>query len=677
MVLGVTNTSGNNVDAISISSAGVTSINSLSTAGIVTNTSAGVLGTTSIVPIANGGTGSSTQNFVDLSSTQTVGGAKTFSSAITGASFIRSSGTSSQFLKADGSVDGTAYQPTLTLTTTGTSGAATLVGATLNIPQYADASGSTAYIQNGTSQQASSNFNISGNGTIGGNLFIPNSNTIIGGSSVVRASDNLTIVPFGTVSGASQQGITVGGNTIPSNITTYLSLQGSSIVVATGTSLNTAAFARSNISYTLSGSATLTNNHGFLINATSANGTNVYAFRSQLNSGTNRWNLFMDGTAANHLQGNTLIGTTTDNGARLQVSGGITASSTVQITGNGTKINWFNSGYENWYAGTKVNTTQFVIGSGTNSEILTLVNSGAATFSSSVTTTNLLTTSMSGGAINIRGDESLNSNFGITWTTPTYTGGLAAIRVARRGASDASDMMFFTSPNGDVPTERMRITSGGNLLVGTTTDNGARLQVAGDGTFSSLVTISANSGGSALRLIGRAAADASAIRFFANNNTTQNARIESNSSELEINSISNLPIVFRTNDVTRLTIANSGAATFSSLGTGTVYSNGGTLTNTNPSDSALKNTIKDYTYGLNEILQLKPKTYYYNTDSSKSMLKYGFVAQDVKSVMPDAVRKLEPNKPDSKLGLETDAIYVALVNAIKTLEARIKVLENK
>jgi hypothetical protein len=32
--------------------------------------------------------------------------------------------------------------------------------------------------------------------------------------------------------------------------------------------------------------------------------------------------------------------------------------------------------------------------------------------------------------------------------------------------------------------ERMRITSGGNLLVGTTTDNGARLQVSGGGTFS-------------------------------------------------------------------------------------------------------------------------------------------------------------------------------------------------
>jgi len=38
---------------------------------------------TGTLPIANGGTGSATQNFVDLSTTQTVGGAKTFTSALT------------------------------------------------------------------------------------------------------------------------------------------------------------------------------------------------------------------------------------------------------------------------------------------------------------------------------------------------------------------------------------------------------------------------------------------------------------------------------------------------------------------------------------------------------------------------------------------------------------------
>ena len=50
--------------------------------------------------------------------------------------FIKQGGTSSEFLKADGSVDTTAYQAALTLTTTGTSGAATFITNTLNVPTY-------------------------------------------------------------------------------------------------------------------------------------------------------------------------------------------------------------------------------------------------------------------------------------------------------------------------------------------------------------------------------------------------------------------------------------------------------------------------------------------------------------------------------------------------------------
>jgi len=43
-------------------------------------------GLTGVLPLANGGTGSATQNFVDLTNTQTVGGAKTLTSALTGTS---------------------------------------------------------------------------------------------------------------------------------------------------------------------------------------------------------------------------------------------------------------------------------------------------------------------------------------------------------------------------------------------------------------------------------------------------------------------------------------------------------------------------------------------------------------------------------------------------------------
>ena len=65
-----------------------------------------------VVAINRGGTGSSTQNFVDLTTTQTIGGAKTFSSSLTASSLIKTGGTSSQFLKADGSVDSNTYLTT-------------------------------------------------------------------------------------------------------------------------------------------------------------------------------------------------------------------------------------------------------------------------------------------------------------------------------------------------------------------------------------------------------------------------------------------------------------------------------------------------------------------------------------------------------------------------------------
>ena len=116
-----------------------------------------------------------------------------------------------------------------------------------------------------------------------------------------------------------------------------------------------------------------------------------------------------------------------------------------------------------------------------------------------------------------------------------------------------------------------------------------------------------------------------------------------------------------------------GSVYVGALGTGTVYSNAGFLTNTNPSDYRLKNTIKPLTYGLNEVLQLNPKTFYYNDDATR--LKYGFIAQEVKEVMPDLVRRL--GSDNDYLGLETEGIWVTLVNAIKEQQAQINELKSQ
>ncbi len=113
----------------------------------------------------------------------------------------------------------------------------------------------------------------------------------------------------------------------------------------------------------------------------------------------------------------------------------------------------------------------------------------------------------------------------------------------------------------------------------------------------------------------------------------------------------------------------------SSLSTGSVYSNAGTFTNTNPSDRRLKHLVKPVQYGLKEILQLNPVSFFYNTDSTNRLKQFGFIAQEVKNIMPDAVR---PISPDSKyLGLEKDAIYTTLVNAVKELQLQIDLLKKQ
>ncbi len=111
------------------------------------------------------------------------------------------------------------------------------------------------------------------------------------------------------------------------------------------------------------------------------------------------------------------------------------------------------------------------------------------------------------------------------------------------------------------------------------------------------------------------------------------------------------------------------------LSTGALYSNAGFITNTNPSDFRLKNNIKPLTYGLNEVLQLNPKTFYYNDDLTKARLKYGFIAQEVKDVMPDLVRRLGADT--DYLGLENEGIFVTLVNAIKEQQAQINELKSQ
>jgi len=87
-------------------------------------------------------------------------------------------------------------------------------------------------------------------------------------------------------------------------------------------------------------------------------------------------------------------------------------------------------------------------------------------------------------------------------------------------------------------------------------------------------------------------------------------------------------------------------------------------------DRRLKENIVDLDKGLKDILKLKPVRFDYIVGEKNQL---GFIAQDVKEVLPELVI----TKSDGYLGLKTDEIIPVLVNAIKEQQQQIEDLKIK
>ena len=175
-----------------------------------------------------------------------------------------------------------------------------------------------------------------------------------------------------------------------------------------------------------------------------------------------------------------------------------------------------------------------------------------------------------------------------------------------------SALTFYTSTGSatPTPTERMRIDSSGNFLVGYSTlpsPNSGKLNVYGNiawGAQSGTGRIYSDSNWGCI-LQASQASPAIATFLFQNSGGT----------------------------------AMFGIIT--ALGTGTVYSNGGYLTNTNPSDATLKTNIEDLSFGLDFITKLRPVTFDWIDDRAKQGTQYGFIAQEVQEIEPSLVKEFE------------------------------------
>ena len=95
-----------------------------------------------------------------------------------------------------------------------------------------------------------------------------------------------------------------------------------------------------------------------------------------------------------------------------------------------------------------------------------------------------------------------------------------------------------------------------------------------------------------------------------------------------------------------------------------------------PSDISLKENIKPMSNSLDKVKKLQGVTFDWiqKKDSILDIKEdYGFIAQDVKKVIPELVRK----NSNGLLSMRHQGVIPMLVEAIKELEARVKELENK
>ena len=166
----------------------------------------------------------------------------------------------------------------------------------------------------GNIASASNNWNLYMNGTannyMAGSLGI--GTTSLTGNSLSVAK-NLTggTVSFGVYS----------SGTIQSDVTSRASCY------STYPQIQNTAFTLTNLYHYeavsgISGSATVTNQTGFFVNANFTAGVNNYAFYGDIPLGTNRYNLYMNGTANNYLRGGLFIG-------QIDISSNLTIAKTI------------------------------------------------------------------------------------------------------------------------------------------------------------------------------------------------------------------------------------------------------------------------------------------------------------------------------------------------------------
>ena len=96
------------------------------------------------------------------------------------------------------------------------------------------------------------------------------------------------------------------------------------------------------------------------------------------------------------------------------------------------------------------------------------------------------------------------------------------------------------------------------------------------------------------------------------------------------------------------------------------------------SDVRLKKNIDISHYGMNEVLQLEPKSYHYINQDNQGTRHIGLMVQDVAKIMPELVVPLSQRQSaefltsdETMYGLKYQELIPVLINAIKELKSQV------
>jgi hypothetical protein len=581
-----------------------------------------------------------------------VGGAAIFSSSVTVSSLIKSGGTSSQFLKADGSVDSNTYLTTGTASSTYLPLAGgTLTGALTGTSASFSGKVSLNLLSiGGTRELQFSYFNAT------------NAKTIIRVTGTSDFRQHLDILMNTAQSdSAPTQVVRIansGAATFSSSVTSeffgfnalsaygFTSYDGSS---ASGKSINFSTGYYNGLDAIFQ-SAGNTNDFGIWTNGGSStqaklmikNGGNVGIGTvnpsTQLNVGHENHGLGFAYIGSSALP--SIAGLFTDTGANGgQGYGSLQIKSRSDYAGY--SINFFTAAFSNTPVERMRITAEGSVGIGTDIPAarlqLNLTNAfpGTVLASSSIGNVgnnfSIITTDAQdqnvGGMITFGGMRNSDAtNVGIF-------GGIRGGKENNTSGNTSGTLGFYTLQSAVAFAERMRITSGGNVLIGTTTDTGAKLNVGG--SYQSFpLSIEAMTGGNQLALT-------------------------------RVGAVAEFYMGGSTGATTQLYVRSGGSG-------GVLLSTGSTGW-VSASDIRLKDIEKPIENAVESLSTLQT-VYYSWKDSEDKSLHIGFIAQEVEEVFPEVVTE---SSIDGMKGVKYTELIPVLVAAIKELKVENNLLKDR